>query len=216
MVIEAASNNRSEMSGFDSSDDEDREVDRTPLKIDWLDLSQYDITEPLGISGLPGRRFKDTWRSLSSDIGTLKSQGILEVFVLCTRGELSKYRVPGLIQELTTADITVHQFPFPDGQTPSTASLAEMIEKMLQNLRSERKSLVHCFGGLGRSCLVAACLLLALDKSLEPEMAISRLRDIRGPAAVQSVKQYNFINEYREDMEKLLKEREENARSVSR
>ena len=53
-------------------------------------------------------------------------------------------------------------------------------------------------GGLGRAVLVGACLTLAMDVDATPTEVISQMRALRGPRAVQSVKQYNFINEYRE------------------
>ena len=37
-----------------------------------------------------------------------------------------------------------------------------------------------------------------LDEDLTPEDVIIQMRELRGPRAVQSVKQYNFINEFRE------------------
>ena len=53
-------------------------------------------------------------------------------------------------------------------------------------------------GGLGRAVLVGACLTLAIDVDATPAEVISQMRALRGPRAVQSVKQFNFINEYRE------------------
>ena len=58
--------------------------------------------------------------------------------------------------------------------------------------------LIHCYGGLGRAVLVAACLLQVIDEDLTPDDAISQMRELRGPRAVQSVKQYNFISEFRD------------------
>ena len=38
--------------------------------------------------------------------------------------------------------------------------------------------LIHCYGGLGRTCLLAAALLLNLDQNLLPADAINLLRYI--------------------------------------
>ena len=69
--------------------------------------------------------------------------------------------------------------------------------------------LVHCYGGLGRTGVVAACLLLSVDEHMTPEEAVDRLRALRGPRAIASVKQYNFVHEFRQ----LSKEHEERALS---
>ena len=45
---------------------------------------------------------------------------------------------------------------------------------------------------------MAACLLQVIDEDLTPDDAISQMRELRGPRAVQSVKQYNFISEFRD------------------
>ena len=60
------------------------------------------------------------------------------------------------------------------------------------------QSSLNFIGGLGRAVLVGACLTLAIDVDATPTEVISQMRALRGPRAVQSVKQFNFINEYRE------------------
>ncbi len=58
--------------------------------------------------------------------------------------------------------------------------------------------LIHCYGGLGRAVLVAACLIMVVDEDIGGDEVITQLRELRGPRAVQSVKQYNFIREFRD------------------
>ncbi|KAF6129261.1 cyclin dependent kinase inhibitor 3 [Phyllostomus discolor] len=55
-------------------------------------------------------------------------------------------------------------------------------------LKNNRKTLIHCYGGIGRSCLVAACLLLYLSDTVSPQQAIDSLRDLRGSGAIQTIK----------------------------
>ncbi|XP_060552181.1 cyclin-dependent kinase inhibitor 3-like [Ruditapes philippinarum] len=203
-------------SGFDSSDEEEGELDLSPFTLSWLELGTGDGLDKLGISGLPGCKFKDTWRSLENDIKCLKSEGVDEVFSLCTKGELNKYRVPWLLNEMTGADIVVHHYPFPDGQTPNMPSLLKMVDEIQVSVRNGRKPLVHCFGGLGRSCLVAVCAMLVVDESLEPQKAIDKIRELRGPGAIQSVKQYNYVCDFRQIYEEYKRENETEARSISR
>ncbi|KAL3873683.1 hypothetical protein ACJMK2_036775 [Sinanodonta woodiana] len=204
------------MSDFDTSDDENNgEVDLSPFEISWLDV--LECNEKLGICGLPGCRFKDTWRSLEHDIRYLVNEEVQEVFSLCTRGELYKYRVPLLLQEITSVNIAVHHYPIPDGQIPCMQILMKIIDEIYAGLMNGKKTIIHCFGGLGRSCLVAVCLLMVTDESLSAEAAISKLRDLRGPGAIQSVKQYNFVCEFREHLAMYKKNQaDERQRSVSR
>ncbi|XP_046337509.1 cyclin-dependent kinase inhibitor 3-like [Haliotis rufescens] len=203
------------MTDFDT-DEESGEVDLSPFQISWLDLSFTGADEKLGISGLPGCRFKDTWRNLNNDLKCLQNSGVKEVFTLCTKGELNKYRVPNLLHDFSGSNITVHHYPFPDGQVPPSSSLLKMVEELRVNIMNQKKSLIHCFGGLGRSCLVAVCLMMVMDESISPEDAIDKARQLRGAAAIQSVKQYNFINDFRKLQAEVETEDGGESRSVSR
>ncbi|KAB0375334.1 hypothetical protein FD755_013826, partial [Muntiacus reevesi] len=118
----------------------------------------------------------------------LKSYGIQDIFVFCTRGELSKYRVPNLLDLYHQCGIITHHHPIPDGGTPDITSCCEIMEELEICLKNNRKTLIHCYGGLGRSCLVAACLLLYLSDTVSPQQAIDSLRDLRGSGAIQTIK----------------------------
>ncbi|KAM7164856.1 cyclin-dependent kinase inhibitor 3 isoform 1-T2 [Macrochelys suwanniensis] len=173
---------------FDSSDEEPIQDDQTPFQISWLALSSVYCSQFLGVCSLPGCRFKDVRRNLQKDIEELKRYGTQDIFVLCTRGELSKYRVPNLLDCYRQHGIIVHHHPILDGDTPDIANCCTILEELRGCLESNRKTLIHCYGGLGRSCLIAACLLLQLSDAMEPQEAIESLRDLRGSGAIQTIK----------------------------
>ncbi|XP_047623328.1 cyclin-dependent kinase inhibitor 3 isoform X4 [Phacochoerus africanus] len=195
-------------SEFDSSDEEPVEDEQTPIQISWLPLSRVNCSQFLGLCALPEE---------------LKSCGIQDVFVFCTRGELSKYRVPNLLDLYHQYGIITHHHPIPDGGAPDIASCCEIMEELEICLQNNRKTLIHCYGGLGRSCLVfsgvplvAACLLLYLSDTVSPQQAIDSLRDLRGSGAIQTIKQYNYLHEFRDKLAAHLSSRESLSRSVSR
>ncbi|XP_046797838.1 cyclin-dependent kinase inhibitor 3 isoform X1 [Gallus gallus] len=165
---------------------------------------------------LPSCRFKDVRRNLQKDIDELKSYGIQDVFVLCTKGELLKYRVPNLIDAYQECGICVHHYPIPDGDAPDITTCCTILEELRSCLESNRKTIIHCYGGLGRSCLIAACLLLQLSDVVTPQQAIDSLRDLRGSRAIQTIKQYNFIHDFRENVAAHLATQDTVQRSVSR
>ncbi|XP_032261033.1 cyclin-dependent kinase inhibitor 3 isoform X2 [Halichoerus grypus] len=188
-------------SEFDSSDEEPIEDEQTPIQISWLPLSPVNCSQFLGLCALPEE---------------LKSYGIQDIFVFCTRGELSKYRVPNLLDLYHQYAIITHHHPIPDGGTPDIASCCEIMEELAICLKNNRKTLIHCYGGLGRSCLVAACLLLYLSDTVSPQQAIDSLRDLRGSGAIQTIKQYNYLHEFRDKLAAHLSSRDSLSRSVSR
>lgn len=179
---------------FDSSsDEEDADKELTPFQISWIPLSVVECSQFLGICPLPGCKFKDVRRNLHKDVGELKEQGAVDVFVFCTRGELQKYRVPSLLETYGLQGFKVHHMPFPDGGTPELDQCCKILEELQFNLQNNRRTVIHCYGGLGRSGLIAACLLLQLSVTMTPNKAIEILREHRGSGAIQTVKVKYFI-----------------------
>ncbi|XP_042298998.1 cyclin-dependent kinase inhibitor 3 isoform X2 [Sceloporus undulatus] len=200
---------------FDSSDEEPLEEEQTPFQVSWLALSPV-YSQFLGICALPGCRFKNIRRSLQKDIEELKSYGVQDIFVLCTRGELSRYRVPHLLEAYQNQGIIVHHHPIPDGETPDIAQCYVILNELRSCLECNRKTLIHCYGGLGRSCLIAACLLLQISDTVAPQQAIDSLRDLRGSGAIQTIKQYNYLHDFPETLAAHTLTEGTTARSVSR
>ncbi|NXI35712.1 CDKN3 inhibitor, partial [Galbula dea] len=200
----------------DSSDEDFAEESLSPLPISWLSLSPVYPSELLGLCSLPGCRFKDIRRNLQKDVEELKNYEIQDVFVLCTRGELSKYRVPNLIDTYHQHGICVHHYPIPDGDAPDIAMCCSILEELRSCLESNQKTIIHCYGGLGRSCVIAACLLLQLSDAVTPQQVIDHLRSLRGPGAIQTIKQYNFLHDYRENLAAHVATKDAVSRSVSR
>ncbi|XP_028294225.1 cyclin-dependent kinase inhibitor 3 [Gouania willdenowi] len=206
-------------SDFDSSSDEDViDEQLTPFHISWLPLSIIECSQCLGICALPGCKYKEVRRNLFKDVDELHHQGVQDVFVLCTVGELVHYRVPCLLDVYQQRGFTVHHKPFCDGEAPELQLCCEILDELQECLERKRITVIHCYGGLGRSALIAACLLLQLSLLLTANQAIEILRELRGGGAVQTVKQYNFIQEFRSKYADYLESKEAAAeeRSVSR
>ncbi|XP_029316760.1 cyclin-dependent kinase inhibitor 3 isoform X2 [Cottoperca gobio] len=205
-------------SEFDSSSEEDAGDEQlTPFHISWVPLSVVECSQFLGICALPGCKYKDIRRSLDRDVEELQIQGVQEVFVFCTRGELNKYRVPSLLEVYRQRGFTVHHTPFLDGDAPELEQCCQILQELQLSLQNNRRTVIHCYGGLGRSGLIAACLLLQLSLTLTANKAIEILREHRGGGAIQTVKQYNFLHEFRERFSAFQQSREgSRERSVSR
>lgn len=174
-------------------------VPSPPLSLDWVNLAPYGFPDSVALSELPGSKFRGRYRDLSTDISTLKSLDISDVVVLITMAEFRKFRVPTLLGEYENAGFLVFHFPIEDGMIPDDVlALVALLNKIRKRIADGHRVLVHCFGGLGRAVLVAACLFQVIDEDITPDEVIDQLRELRGPRAVQSVKQYNFISEFRD------------------
>ncbi|KAF2354363.1 CDKN3 domain [Trinorchestia longiramus] len=200
---------------FDSSDEEERfaHSDIQLLKVDRLNLPHDIFAENGGavfLSGLPGCWFRNTHQDLHKDMELLVRLGITDAIVLLGKGELRKYRSPALLSMYQKNNIQAHYHPFEDGSAPSIDLAMNILDKTIDILQNGRRILIHCMSGVGRTGTIAACLLQWLDEDLPAEDSVALVRRIRGNPAVHSLKQYNFVMEFRE---KLAEERE---RSVSR
>ncbi|KAG8561616.1 hypothetical protein GDO81_015414 [Engystomops pustulosus] len=171
---------------FDSSDEEALEKEQTPFELSWLSLEPVNYAHILGISALPGCKFKNVWRNLFQNV------------------------------EYHKQDFVIHHYPFLDGDVPEIDTCHKIMEDLKTCMDHSRKTLIHCYGGLGRSCLIAACLLLWLDDGMIPDEAIQLVRASRGPGAIQTIKQYNFVNEFRENMSRSHPSFEETRRALPR
>ena len=86
-------------------------------------------------------------------------------------------------------------FPIPDRQVPdSETKLAKVLEKLDKELGSGKNVVLHRRQGIGRSGLVAACLLVT--KGLETRSAIKRLSAARGAPVPETAEQRRWIDHY--------------------
>lgn len=73
----------------------------------------------------------------------LQNQGVQDVFVFCTRGELNKYRVPSLLEVYEQRGLTVHHTPFPDGDAPKLEQCCQILEELQVSLENNRRTVIQ-------------------------------------------------------------------------
>jgi protein-tyrosine phosphatase len=76
----------------------------------------------------------------------------------------------------------------------SEAGLASALEKLDRTLAAGKNVVVHCRQGIGRTGLVAACLLAA--KGMPPEVAVKTLSTSRGVAVPETAGQRDWIDRF--------------------
>ena len=118
------------------------------------------ISDSVAVSELPGSKFRGRYRDISTDISTLKTMDFSDVVVLITMAEFRKFRVPTLLTEYENNGFLVFHYPIEDGMIPEDVlELVELLAKIRKRIADGHRVLIHCYGGLGRAVLVAACLL---------------------------------------------------------
>jgi protein-tyrosine phosphatase len=88
-------------------------------------------------------------------------------------------------------------FPVPDGSVPaSTREAMALAEAIVARLNEGKAVAVHCRAGIGRSSLIAACVLVLLG--FAPGMAFDRIGKARGVKVPDTGGQRDWVDMFRE------------------
>jgi len=159
-----------------------------PLRIDSVRVPG---TQGLiGMTLCPGKvqdsALSGEWRrDLGLDLETIRAWGCQILVTLMERGELARFQVDDLFDRIPAGMAHVH-LPMPDGGTPDAAWERAWVEarpRILETLAAGGRIVIHCRGGLGRTGLLAARLLV--ESGLAPEQAVAAVRRAR-PGAIET------------------------------
>jgi protein-tyrosine phosphatase/nicotinamidase-related amidase/aminoglycoside phosphotransferase (APT) family kinase protein len=158
------------------------------LQVDWIESDLIGAGR-LGITPCPGRQDQD--RDLGTDLTQLRSQGATRLLCLMTDSELNWAGVSDLGPRAQAAGLTYHRVPVPDQDTPDAADAIDLVHWCREATERGETVVVTSMDGLRRSGTVAACCLVAAGMS--PEAAIAAVRTARGPRALETIAQENFV-----------------------
>ena len=170
------------------------------LHIDYL-------ATPLGgkiaMTHCPGRNTVDgrgrQWqRVLSADLSAIHAANISTVVSLISLPEMHKLGVPDLPTQVVQHKLQWLQLAIEDFGTPDLNALESwkpIKESVLAALARRETVLLHCAAGLGRTGMMAACLLVACGQT--PETAIEQVRTAR-PGTIETEAQSAFIYNVRQ------------------
>lgn len=147
----------------------------------------------IGMTILPGR--KDRGRDLDADIAELRKSGVSAVITLISNAEFAEYGVSDLIEKYRAAGLEVLHVPIKDQSVPTAAQSETVLSFMAKQVDAQRRTVLHCVGGLGRTGVVAA-LYLKKAVGLSGDEAINRVRAVRSPRAVENADQENYVKNY--------------------
>jgi len=162
------------------------------LRIDTLDAALLEGDGSLGLTIQPGR--VDRGRDLAEDLATLARKEVDVVVSLLTRAEMAAVGVPDYLTRIEEAGFDVLHSPMPDQGVPTREEARRLIDRIETALGEARHVVLHCLGGLGRSGLIAACLLR--NRGLSADDALAAVRQARGPRAVETHVQELFVRNW--------------------
>lgn len=130
---------------------------------------------PHRIATMPGP--SGDW--LEDEIRSLKSEGVDALVSLLTTEEVFYMELAQEPESCRACAIEYISFPIPDRQTPeSKTATLDLVQRLAALVREGKGVAIHCFAGIGRSTLIAACVLASLG--IEPEEAFQLIKRSRG------------------------------------
>jgi protein-tyrosine phosphatase len=132
---------------------------------------------------------------LDEELKHWRQEGLDSVLSLLTRDEERDLGLEGEAEGVRSAGMNFLSFPILDRDVPASEfALIEQIHELDHELRTGRNVALHCRQGVGRTGLVAACLLVSTG--VDPESAVRMLSSARGIAVPETQEQRRWIDRY--------------------
>jgi protein-tyrosine phosphatase len=136
---------------------------------------------------------------LEDEVDAWQRLGIDEVVSTLTEEENAELDLAGEQKACVAAKIAFVAFPIEDRSIPAsrTATL-DLVYRLEQELASGKKVAIHCRQGVGRSALLAVCVLAA--SGVEPASAWERIAAARGCAVPDTSEQREWVMRFAREM----------------
>jgi protein-tyrosine phosphatase len=149
--------------------------------------------------GMKAEALSGRWeRELAADMRVLREEYGTDVLLsLMENEEYLYYGVPELLEDIPRESIEVLRFPIRDMGVPQEAEsekFASFVREVVKRLEAGKDVVAHCRGGLGRTGVVVACVLVALGGHAADE-AIQAVRKARR-GTVQTEEQAEFVRRF--------------------
>lgn len=132
---------------------------------------------------------------LEDEFAGWKHAGVNTVFSLLTHKEEEDLELANEASQAETHGMKFLSLPIADRQVPASQSaLTKALAKLDSELAAGRNVVLHCRQGIGRTGLVAACLLLT--KGIDADEAVKRLSEARGVKVPETAEQRRWIDHY--------------------
>ena len=132
---------------------------------------------------------------LEDEIVAWKNNGVDLVVSLLTGDEEQDLELAKEATTVRSRDMEFLSLPIPDRQVPySETEVAAILDAVDSALSGSKNVVIHCRQGVGRSGLIAACLLAT--KGLSTKVAVERISSARGVPIPETREQRHWIDHY--------------------
>ena len=133
---------------------------------------------------------------LADDVAYYSSMNVSLVLSLMEVGESYECGLQKEQDVLDSFGIEFLNFQIKDRGLPNLVSFRKLIGELYEQIRDGANLAVHCRAGIGRSGVVACCLLI--EDGTDPQHAIDIVSAARRISIPDTQEQYDFIIDYKQ------------------
>lgn len=131
-------------------------------------------------------------KALPYELKTLKKAGVDTLVSLLSRSEAKQIGLKKEGRIAKKASLKFVHFPLDDGNAPPQEPAGlQLIEDLARDYKSNKKVVIHCFAGIGRSGTVAVAILFAAGE--EPVASLRLARQKRGKPIPETQEQMEWL-----------------------
>jgi protein-tyrosine phosphatase len=132
---------------------------------------------------------------LEDEMADWHGRGLNTVVSFLTQEEELDLGISAEQVEAQAHGLTFISFPIPDREVPaSVEEFSRLLAVLDTELTTGKNVVMHCRQGIGRTGLVAACLLASTG--IDPRAAMDGLSDARGMTVPETDEQRHWVEEY--------------------
>jgi protein-tyrosine phosphatase len=136
---------------------------------------------------------------LSDEIQSWRASGIDVVVSLLTESENSQLGLTDEARTTQSYEVAFVSFPIADYSVPDSRDATLQLVSRLEHLLSQGQTVgIHCRQGIGRSALVAACVLVLSGDSAEASLL--RVGSARGLQVPDTSEQREWVDNFAQEL----------------
>jgi protein-tyrosine phosphatase len=134
---------------------------------------------------------------LPDQISRLRKAGVHVVVSLLETDEAARFELQNEAAVCTLNQMKFINFPVRDHSVPDSITATDAMAREINTLLDQKRAvLIHCFAGIGRSALLAACVLI--QRGMRVVDACDVISEARGLIVPETPEQLNWINAFSE------------------
>ncbi len=164
-----------------------KSVNSGKVRHEGLDLTEFGKKIPCLSNIYAMRDPRRSMTPVNEWVRMLKDSGITQLIDLTEE----TYSAP-LLQVLSDAGISYFSIPVKDFTCPTREQVGDIV---LKTKDPEKKTVIHCGAGKGRTGTVVSCIYATRDEDATGDYIIERVREAR-LGSVETAEQENFVEQY--------------------